>query len=223
MSLAGKAGLKTSVFIVDDHPIFRRGLREIIATAPGLELVGESADGPSALAEIRRLSPQVAVLDVELPGMDGLTLARELRKARPAPAVILLTMFKEERVLDAALDAGVLGYVLKDNAITELLTAIQCVAKNGIFLSPSVSGHLVRRRERQAALANRHPALGELTSMERRVLKLTARGMSCKEIASELFISHRTVETHRNNVARKLDLRGDHRLLQFAIEHRAEL
>lgn len=215
--------MSISVFIVDDHPIFRKGLREVIDAAPGLKLVGEAADGPSALAEIRRLSPAVAVLDIELPGMDGLALARELRKLRPAPAMILLTMFKEERLLDAALDAGVLGYVLKDNAITELLTAIQSVARGEVFLSPAISGHLVRRRERQAALARRHPALGELTAMERRVLKLTSQGMSCKEIAAELFISHRTVETHRNNVARKLDLHGDHRLLQFAIEHRAEL
>jgi DNA-binding NarL/FixJ family response regulator len=215
--------VSTSVYIVDDHPIFRRGLREVIESAPRLKLVGDAADGPSALAEIRRLSPAVAVLDVELPGMDGLTLAREVRKLRPPPAVILLTMCKEERVLDAALEAGVLGYVLKDNAITEVLEAIQSAARGDVFLSPSMAGHLVRRRQRQTALAQQRPELRDLTPMERRVLKLTAQGMSCKEIASELFISYRTVETHRNNVARKLDLRGDHRLLQFAIEHRAEL
>ena len=188
-----------------------------------MTLIGEAADGAAAMAEIQRLSPQVAVLDVQIPGMDGLALARALRKRDPAPAIILLTMFKEERLLDSALDLGVQGYLLKDNAVTDLIAAIKAVAQGKLYLSPSISGYLVRRNQRQAALASRHPSIEALTPMERRVLKLTAQGLSCKDIAAELFISHRTVETHRNNVARKLELRGDHRLLQFAIEHRAEL
>jgi DNA-binding NarL/FixJ family response regulator len=213
----------TSVFIVDDHPIFREGLRSVIQREPTLELAGEAGDGAEALTTIRDAAPDVVTVDIEIPGQDGLDLARELRRLRPTPAVIVLTMHREESLVNAALDAGVAGYVLKDNATAEIVSALRVVGSGEVYLSPSISGVLVRRHQRREATANRFPALTQLTAMERRVLKLTAEGMSCREIAAELFISHRTVETHRHNAARKLDLRGTNRLLQFAIEHRSEL
>ncbi len=215
--------MRTSIFIVDDHPIFRAGLKSVLEAEPSLCVLGEAGDAATALALIRKEPPRVVVVDIELPGMDGLGLTRELLRVEPVPSVIVLTMFKQEPMVNAALDAGVSGYVLKDNAVTELINAVRTVAQGEVYLSPAISGYLLKRRQRREALTEARPALGDLTPKERHILRLTASGLSCKEIASELSISHRTVETHRNNIARKLNLRGDHRLLQFAIEHRNEL
>ncbi len=211
------------MFIVDDHPVFRAGLRAVVEREASLEVVGEAGDFDAALAAIREAGPSVVVVDIELPGKDGLELARELGKWPRGPSVVGLTMYRQEAMVNAALDAGVQGYVLKDNAVMELIAAIRTVATGEVYLSPAVMGLLLKRRQRRQALEAERPALSQLTPSERRVLRLTADGRSCKEIAVELSISHRTVETHRSNIARKLELRGDHRLLQFAIEHRGEL
>lgn len=215
--------MRTRLFIVDDHPVFRAGLRTVVEREASLEVVGEAGDFDAALAAIRKAGPSVVVVDIELPGRDGLELVRELGKWPRGPSVIVLTMYRQEAMVNAALDAGVQGYVLKDNAVTELISAIRTVATGEVYLSPAVTGLLLKRRQRRQALEAQRPALSQLTPSERRVLRLTAEGRSCKEIAEELSISHRTVETHRSNIARKLELRGDHRLLQFAIEHRGEL
>lgn len=215
--------MSTSIFLVDDHPVFRAGLHTVLAREPALRVVGEAADSGAALLAVKQSAPDLIVVDIELPGVDGLSLSRELMRLPRRPAVIVLTMFKQEAMVNAALDAGVMGYVLKDNAVTELLNAIRSVARGEVYLSPAVSGVLLKRHRRRQALMAEKPSLAQLTPSERRVLRLTADGMSCKEIAAEMSISYRTVETHRNNVAKKLELRGDHRLLQFAIEHRGEL
>ncbi len=214
--------MTTTLCIVDDHPIFRAGLRAVLAGEPSMKVVGEAGDAAGARRVVEETTPDIVVLDIELPGGDGLTLAREWERAKSGPAVIVMTMFKQEAMVNAALDAGVKGYVVKDKAVTELLEAVRSVAGGEVYLSPAISGYLMKRRERRERLEQERPALDSLTETERRVLRFTAAGMSCKEIASEMSISHRTVETHRNNIARKLDLRGDHRLMQFAIEHRSE-
>ena len=216
-------GQITRLFIVDDHPVLRAGLRAVVAREASFEVVGEAGDAEAALGAIRASKPTVVVVDIELPGKDGLELARELGRLPEPPAVIVLTMFRQEAMVNAALDAGVQGYVLKDNAVVELIAAIRAVAGGEVYLSPAISGLLLKRRQRRQTLETEKPGLSLLTPTERRVLRLTADGRSCKEIAAEMSISHRTVETHRSNVARKLELRGDHRLLQFAIEHRSAL
>jgi DNA-binding NarL/FixJ family response regulator len=215
--------MKTTIGIVDDHPIFRTGLRTVLTSDPSMDVVGEAGDADAARALVRTLKPRVVVLDIELPGADGLALAREWGRTEGGPSVIFLTMFKQESMVNAALDTGARGYVVKDNAVTELLVAVRSVARGEVYLSPAISGYLLNRRNRRNLLAQERPTLELLTETERRVLRFTAAGMSCKAIAQEMSISHRTVETHRTNIARKLDLRGDHRLLQFAIEHRTSL
>ncbi|MGE3308663.1 MAG: response regulator [Limisphaerales bacterium] len=215
--------MTTTLCIVDDHPIFRAGLRAVLAGEPSMKVVGEAGDADGARRVVGETRPDIVVLDIEIPGGDGLTLAREWERAKRGLSVIVMTMFKQESMVNAALDAGVKGYVVKDKAVTELLEAVRSVARGETYLSPAISGYLMKRRNRREQLEQERPALEMLTGTERRVLRFTAAGMSCKEIAAEMSISHRTVETHRNNIARKLDLRGDHRLLQFAIEHRSEL
>ncbi|MEY4918257.1 MAG: hypothetical protein RL616_2170 [Verrucomicrobiota bacterium] len=214
---------RIKVLIVDDHPLFRSGLRQVIAADARLELAGEAGDGEAALKFILEKKPDIAVLDVNLPKFTGLEVARKLQGKKISTRLIILTMHKEEDMINRALDAGVNGYVLKENAVEEILEAITAVAKGGHYLSPAVSGFLVRRRSRAESLASQKPGLDDLTKAERRVLKLVADKKTSKEIGAELFISPRTVEAHRANICTKLELTGSHSLLQFALENRSAL
>jgi DNA-binding NarL/FixJ family response regulator len=214
---------RTKVLIVDDHPLFRAGLSQLIKSTPSLELVGEAGDGQAALQLILEKKPDVAVLDLNLPGQTGLEIARTLR-AKKAPArIIILTMHKEEELINRALDFGVNGFVLKETAAGNILEAIETVASGGHYLSPTLSGHLIRRHSRAETLAAQKPGLDDLTKAERRILKLIAEKKTSREIGAELFISPRTVEAHRANICSKLDLHGSHSLLQFALENRSSL
>ena len=214
---------RTKVLIVDDHPLFRNGLRQVIAADARFDLIGEAGDGEAALKFILEKKPDVAVLDVNLPGLTGLEIARKLQAKKDPTRIIILTMHKEEEMINRALDSGVGGFVLKENAVADILDAIAAVAAGGHYLSPSVSGFLVRRRNRAESLAAEKPGLDSLTKAERRVLKLVAEKKTSKEIAAELFISPRTVEAHRANISTKLELSGSHSLLQFALENRSSL
>ncbi len=214
---------KITVLIVDDHPLFRGGLRQAIAGDPRFELTGEAGDGEAALKLIQEKKPDVAVLDVNLPGLTGLEITRRLQNKRLPTRVILLTMLKEEDMVNRALDFGAKGFVLKENAVEEILKAIVAVAEGGHYLSTSISGYLVRRHSRAEKLAAKKPGLEDLTKAERRILKLVSEKKTSPQIAAELFISPRTVEAHRANICAKLELRGSHSLLQFALENRSSL
>jgi DNA-binding NarL/FixJ family response regulator len=214
---------RIKVLIVDDHPLFRSGLRQVIEADPGLELAGEAGDGVTALQRILERKPDVAVLDVDLPGQSGLDVARAIHERKIPTRVIILTMHQEEELINQALDFGVNGFVLKENAVGNILDAIEAVAAGEHYLSPEVSGHLVRRHNRAEALAGQKPGLDDLTKAERRILRLIAEKKTSREIAAELFISPRTVEAHRANISAKLELRGSHSLLLFALENRSSL
>jgi DNA-binding NarL/FixJ family response regulator len=214
---------RTKVLIVDDHPLFRNGLRQVIQEDARFELVGEAADGQKAWELILEKKPDVAVLDVNLPGLTGLEVARRIQEKKLRTRVIILTMLKEEDLINRALDFGVNGFVLKENAVEDIVSAIVTAADGGHYLSPAVSGFLVRRRSRAEKLAEHKPGLDDLTKAERRILKLIAEKKTSREIAAELFVSPRTVEAHRANICAKLDLRGSHSLLQFALENRSSL
>ena len=211
------------VVIVDDHPLFRSGLKQAIKTDARFLLVGETGNGQAALSLISEKKPAVAVLDVNLPELTGLEIAQQLQGKRTATRLIILTMHKEEAIVDRALDSGVMGFVLKENAGEEILEAIASVAKGEPYLSPAISGQLIHRRQRAESLAAEKPGLDDLTKAERRILKLIAEKKTSREIATELFISPRTVEAHRANICAKLHLTGSHSLLQFALENRSSL
>lgn len=204
------------VLIADDHPIFRRGLKMVIEAERMLEVVAEAEDGESALAAIRELQPDVAVLDIDMPPPDGFTVARQVLEEHSSIEIIFLTMHKERALFDAALAAGVKGFIVKDGAANEIVACIKAVAAGQSFFSPTLSGHLLTKREQTSQLDN-------LTSSERRILLLVAESLSNKQIAEKMFISVRTVEHHRSNICAKLGLTGKNALLSFALTHKSEL
>ena len=211
-----------TVLIADDHPIFRKGLREIIQAEVSLKLVAEVEDGACALSALQALRPQVAVLDVDMPQLDGISVARAAQQENLPTAIVLLTMHRNERFFNAALDLGVQGYVLKDSAVSEIVTAIRAVNTGHRFVTPLLMDYLLNRHQLQMQ-AETNTGWQALTEAERRVLKLIAQYKTSQVIADELFISVRTVDRHRANIASKLDLKGAHALLQFALEHLSEL
>ncbi|MBX7170115.1 MAG: response regulator transcription factor [Pyrinomonadaceae bacterium] len=211
------------IIMADDHPIVRQGLRRMIETDSLLKIVAEADDGDSALKLISEFQPDVAVLDIDMPKKDGFAVVRELQRIKSGVETIFLTMHSEEELFQAAMDLGVKGYILKDGAVSDIILAIKTVAAGRPFISPALSALLLQRRRRMEELEREQPGLHLLTPTEKRILKLIAEDKSSKEIGEELFISHRTVETHRANICRKLNLQGSLSLLKFAIAHKSEL
>jgi DNA-binding NarL/FixJ family response regulator len=214
---------KIKVVVVDDHPLFRQGLRQVIEADARFELAGEAGSGADALDLILRVKPDLAVLDINLPEINGLELAAALQAKKTRTRLVVLTMFKDEQAFNKAMNLGVKGYVLKENAAEEIRNCLLSVARGDPYVSPSLTGFLLRRRGRAEALAAHQPSLDDLTVAEKRILKRISQGKTSKEIAVELFISPRTVESHRANICDKLSLRGSNRLFQFAVENRDAL
>jgi DNA-binding NarL/FixJ family response regulator len=211
------------ILMVDDHPVFRKGMIQIIEEDPSLEIVAQAGSAEEALDRLKRLTVDVAVVDIDLPGMDGLALAACLLKRKPPLKVVLLTMYKSERIFNAALDLGIGAYILKDEADSGIVSGIKSAARGEHYITPILSSFLMRRGREGLQLRKATPGVETLTKMERAVLKKIAENKTSKEIGAELFISHRTVETHRANICAKLNLSGSHPLLQFALEHKSAL
>lgn len=214
---------KFRVLIADDHAVLRRGLRMIIETDPLMEVVAEADNGEIALREIELNQPDAAILDLDMPVLDGLETARALRRLKNPIEIVFLTMHKEEALLDAISELGVKGYILKDGAITEIVGCLRAVAEGRRFLSPALSDLFVNRQLRAAEFTKKTPSIANLTQTERRVLRLIADSKTSREIAEELFVSPRTVDNHRANIAAKLNLRGSHALLIFALANKSEI
>lgn len=214
---------RIKVLIADDHPIFRRGLAQILNDVSDFSIVGEADDGVSALEQIRAAQPDVAVLDIDMPGQGGFEVARAIAAEKLPVKVIFLTMHNSETLLDRVLNLGVKGYVLKDGALAEIIQAIKSVMRGEEFISPALTKHLINRLRRAEDAPNRKTSVKDLTPTELKVLRRIAQHKSSKEIAEEMFVSVRTIEQHRANIAEKLNLRGNNALLRFALDHRDEL
>jgi len=210
------------IMIADDHPIFRQGLRQVIETDPGLKIVAEADDGETTLERLPQSGAEILVLDVDMPNKDGFEVVKDIRSQRLPVGVIFLTMHKDERFFNAALDLGVKGYVLKDSAVSEIIGSIRAVAGGKEYVSPALTSFLLNRGRRATALAAEQPGLAQLTPTERRVLKLIAEYKTSKEVAEELCLSPRTIEHHRANICEKLAIKGTHALLKFAVAHQSE-
>ena len=212
---------ETPIVIVDDHSIFRHGLRAVIEAEEGLRVIAEVGNGEDALRLSEELRPDIIISDVDMPGMDGFQLVRELRRRKLPAEIIFLTIHCEEDMLNEALSLGVKGYVLKDCSASDIIDAIKALQQGYHFTSPSITTKLVNRTER--ARHGSVSGVNNLTLTERRVMRLISEYKTSKEIAEELCIHHRTVDNHRTNISAKLGLHGSHALIKFALQHKGEL
>jgi len=211
------------VLIADDHPVFRHGLATILAGGKEFEVVGEASDGSHALAMMEQLAPDIAVVDIAMPGMSGLDVVRTANERNLEVEFVVLTMYNDEVYFHSAMELGVKGYVLKESALHDLLACLRAVADGRFYVSPLVSHYLVKRNEELKSLYSAQPSLRELTPTEKKILRLIAENRTSREIGELLHISYRTVQNHRTNICQKLNLQGYNRLLQFALEHKASL
>ncbi len=211
---------QTKIVIADDHPIFRGGLRQIIEGERSFTVVGEASDGETALRLVRELEPDVAILDLNMPGLGGFAVIGEIRRWNLPCRIIVLTMHDEEAIFAKAMSLGVGGYVLKDGAVADIVNCLHAVCRGQSYTSTAVTSYLFKR-----AAGNARPVkgIGALTPTERTVLRLISEYKTSREIAAELGISHRTVENHRNNISAKLDVSGSHALIKYALQHREEI
>jgi DNA-binding NarL/FixJ family response regulator len=214
---------QVSILIVDDHPLLRRGVRDAIAENPRYRIIGEASDGEDAMRLVASLKPEIAIVDIDMPRLNGLEMLRALRQLPFPVNVVILTMYKEEDMLNAALDLGARAYVVKENAVNDVLAALEKVARGETFLSSIMWDAGQRRNERVQQLLLGKPQIETLTPSERRILKLVGQDYTSKEIANCLNLSVRTVDNHRQNICNKLNLHGTHGLLKFAFDHSSYL
>lgn len=199
------------IILADDHAILRESLKELLEER-GLEVVGEASNGREAVDLVVKHKPNVAVMDLGMPLLNGIEAAREISKVAPQTLTILLTMFEEDDYILNALRAGVRGYVLKGQASADLVKAIQCVMRGSVYLSPGISQSVI-----DAYVQRRESPLDPLTDRERQVLHLIAEGKSTKEVANLLDLSVKTAETHRTKIMRKLDIHNTAGLVRYAV------
>ncbi len=205
------------ILLADDHIVIRGGLRLVLERELGFRVVGEAADGKEAIKLAQDLSPDVAVLDVAMPNLNGIEAARQITAASPAIAVVMLSMHSDESYVLRALNAGARGYLLKDSPEEDLIAAIRAVSEGKAFFSPAISRVLVDDYVRQMRKRGLEDSYELLTAREREVLQLLAEGKSNKEIAGRLNLSTYTVETHRSNLMEKLNLHGIPELILYAV------
>jgi DNA-binding NarL/FixJ family response regulator len=209
------------VLLVDDQELVRTGLRGILRPEFGFDVVGECADGREVIAAVDSLAPDVVLMDVRMPVIDGVQATRELRSRDGSPPVLALTTFDDDEVLAGALRAGASGFILKGVPAKDLQRAIRVVADGGAWLDPAVTGRVlaIYRSAAQAPASDRDAGLEALTSREREVLGLIGQGKTNAEIAAELFVGEGTVKTHINHVFTKLQLRDRAAAVVYAFDH----
>ncbi|HZX95609.1 MAG TPA: response regulator transcription factor [Myxococcales bacterium] len=203
------------VAVIDDHPVYRAGLRAVLSTQGDLLVVAEAADAQAGYAMLEEAQPDLVLLDVVLPGADGITAAREILRREPNRRLLMISMRVEEHTVADALAAGALGYAGKDQPLEELLEALRTVAQGRTYLPPHVSAEGVERRLRRG----REGPLGALSRREREVFALLVQGHTNEKVAQQLGISRRTVETHRSRILRKLRVHSAAELIHLAARH----
>ena len=208
--------MKTTVLLVDAHKMVREGLKAVLQAQPNLEVVGEAEDGRQALDLASELRPDVVVMDVGLPGLNGIEATRRLVDTVEGVHIVALSMHADRRYVTEMLSAGAGAYILKNSAAEELIRAIRAVTANESFLSPEITATVIQQITRGAPAAE-SSAYGVLSTREREVLQLLAEGQTSKQIASELHLAVRTVETHRRGIMHKLDLHSVAELTKYAV------
>lgn len=204
------------IVLADDHTILRAGLRSLLESQRGFAVVGEAESGREALKLARTLVPDIVLMDVSMPDLNGIEASRQLRAEQPEVRVLALSMYSNRQFIEGMLSAGVSGYLLKDCVMDELANAIRAVANGQTYLSPKIAGTVVRGFLERNATGGEPPST-LLTAREREVLQLIAEGVTTRDIAERLHVSPKTVETHRRNLMEKLDLHSIAELTKFAI------
>jgi DNA-binding NarL/FixJ family response regulator len=212
--------MTTRILIADDHPLFRKGVRETLEAKPGYEVVGEAETGREALVKTRQLKPHVVVLDIGMPELSGLEATREILKAAPQTEVLILTLHESEKLIHQVLEAGARGYVLKSDADVALMEAVEAVRQHKAYFTTKVAAVVLdtylKGRKR---LTGEMPSSHKLTSRERQIVQLLAESKSNKEVASLLGIALHTVVTHRSNIMHKLEIHSVTELVRYAIRN----
>jgi two-component system, NarL family, response regulator NreC len=210
---------KIRVLLTDDHMLFRQGIRTLLTAEPDMEVTGEAGNAADAVNMARQTRPDVVLMDIGMAGMSSFEATRQIRKERPDTRVVFLSMYDDEDYLAECVDVGASGYILKESPAEQLVTAIREVHRGGSYLSPRLLTKLVdnfRMQGHEGAV--RQPRFGTLTKREREILKLLAEGLSVKEIAANFDLSVKTVEAHKFNLMRKLDIHNKAQLVTYAIQ-----
>ena len=208
----------TKVLLVDDHPLFREGIRALLSAESDIEVVGEAADGKQAIELAEKLSPNIIVMDLVMPGMNGMQAAQQLHDKYPDIKVLILSMYDDDEYVCQILKAGASGYVLKRAASDDLLRAIREVEKGGSALHPTVAAKLIKDYVRRTKSTEQRDSGSVLTARESEVLRLVAEGHTNQQIADMLGLGRKTVDTHRTNIMRKLDLHDVTALVKYALK-----
>jgi len=209
--------MKIHILLADDHTILRAGLKMMLNAQPDMEVVGEAHDGRQAIVESLRLQPDIVLMDITMPDMNGIEATRQIKKAQPEIKVLVLTMHENDEYVFQALRAGASGYMLKEAADTELITTLHVIQSGQFYLSPSAQAVMVGDYLQRMRTGEEKDSYKSLTEREREILKLVAEGYTNNQIAERLIISPKTVDTHRTHVMDKLNLHSRAELVKYAM------
>jgi DNA-binding NarL/FixJ family response regulator len=209
------------IVLADDHPVVRKGLKLSIEEDVRLKVVAEAGDGEGALMLIKQLNPNLAIVDIDMPKLGGIGVAKEVGRLGLATMIIFLSFHRDEDFFRAAIEMGGKGYLLKDGATEEIVTAINTVIAGQLYISSAIALQLLQGSKDESK-EHDDSLVGVLTPSERGILLLIANGLSRKEIGAELSIHYRTIENHRTNICRKLGIEGANALLRFAVQHKGD-
>ncbi len=209
---------KVKLLVADDHKIFRQGIKKLLEEEPDLQVVGEAADGREAVKKATELKPDVILMDIAMANLNGLEATKQIKKVLPDVKVIMLTMHKNEEYVLQSFQAGASGYILKEGAVEELVSAIRSIHQDKSVLSPSISKTLIDAYLRKMETGKTETPFDLLTDREREVLQLIAEGYTNREVAKSLFISVKTVEAHRAHIMQKLNIHEIAKLVKYAIQ-----
>tara|TARA_B110000211_G_scaffold129353_1_gene148588 strand:- start:765 stop:1427 length:663 start_codon:yes stop_codon:yes gene_type:complete len=212
---------KTQILIADDHPVFLFGLTSIIGSIESCEVANVASNGRDALNMINESNHDIAILDVDMPGLNGIEVLKSLTKMKSSTKVIILTMHKDESIFNLAFDSGAKGYVIKDNAAIDILNCIDSVIKGDFFVSPQINSFKINRE--QSDNSSEFTLINSLTVSEKVVLKEVCENRSSTEIADKLNVSHKTIQNHRFNICKKMNLEGVNSLLSYALLNRSTI
>jgi len=215
--MTGKSTMKIRILLADDHTILRAGLKMMLYAQPDMEIVGEAQDGRQSMQEAQRLQPDIILMDITMPDMNGIEATKQIKKLLPEIKILILTMHEHDEYIFQALRAGASGYMLKEAADTELISAIHIIQSGQFYLSPTAQSVMVGDYLQRLRTGEDKDSYSSLTEREREILKLVAEGYTNNQIAERLVISPKTVDTHRTHIMDKLNLHSRAELVKYAM------